>query len=399
MTFRQLPFIMLCGKKGRSAVLMSLSLFLAFSLLCGSLILHSLRHGLRNLELRLGADIIVIPYEARTKQSIESILLRGNRTYFYMDRQYLDRCAAVDGVALISPQLFLSSVSANCCSAALQIIGFDPKTDFTIQPWIRETFRGTIDDGDLLVGSAVSVPRNRSLRFYGIDCTIVGQLAETGTGLDTAVYTTVGTIKTLIAASEEKRLNTFKNVHPDSVVSSIMIKVQDGYSVDSVADYINVHFRKVVAVKTKSMTSDIASSLAGIAKVITGIIVVIWIICLMILTLVTSLMMNERKKECAVLRAVGASRTHVARLVMAESLIINGAGGIAGSGLAVMCVIPFHTLIASSSGLPFLLPNAPTVLALVLATLFASLAAGCAAAAYAAVKISRLDTGVILREG
>ena len=62
MTFSSLPFITVLGKKGRSVALFIFAAVLAFSLFGGALILTSLRNGLYSLELRLGADIVVVPY-------------------------------------------------------------------------------------------------------------------------------------------------------------------------------------------------------------------------------------------------------------------------------------------------------------------------------------------------
>ena len=98
---------------------------------------------------------------------------------------------------------YLASASAGCCSIPVQIIGFEPETDFLIQPWISRSYSGTVGDGDVIVGSDISVPLNHQLRFYDTDCNVVAQLDRTGTGLDTAVYANMNTIKQMMKSTKK----------------------------------------------------------------------------------------------------------------------------------------------------------------------------------------------------
>ena len=131
---RQLARRNLSRRPVRTAALILLAAFLSFSVFAGSMIVLSLQNGLESYESRLGADIVVVPYEARSHGTLESILLQGIPGYFYMDETYLDQVRAISGVESASPQFYLASASAGCCSVAVQIIGFDPDTDFSIQP-------------------------------------------------------------------------------------------------------------------------------------------------------------------------------------------------------------------------------------------------------------------------
>ena len=61
-------------RPGRSAALIIIAAVLAFSIFAGSVIVGALRNGFSSLEDRLGADIMVVPYEATTKKSFENIV-------------------------------------------------------------------------------------------------------------------------------------------------------------------------------------------------------------------------------------------------------------------------------------------------------------------------------------
>ena len=64
---------------------------------------------------------------------------------------------------------------------------------------------------------------------------------KTETELDSALYVDIDTMKELIRAHNEKNPNQEKTIDPDSVVSSVLIKVADGYDIDDVVADINLH--------------------------------------------------------------------------------------------------------------------------------------------------------------
>ena len=399
MKFSILPFLNIMGKKGRSSTLFVFSALLSFSLFGGALMLSSLRNGLKSLERRLGADIIVVPYEARTKVSADTILAQGNRTYFYMPKSTLDKVLAVEGVEKVSPQVYMCTMNAGCCSVSLQLVGFDPRTDFTIQPWVRQTFSGTLQTGEILIGSKVNLSASGKLKFFDQLWTIAAQLDETGTGLDNAVFANMETIALMAKAAEKIGWPLADKKYSDKMISTIMVKSKDGYDIDDVASLIQRKVRKTQAVKAKSMTSAIADSLASFSMIIAVLSALVWLLCLIILIVVSILITGERKKEFAVLRVMGASKKKVSRLVMAESLLLNAAGGACGTALASLCIFPFHSLIKNAIGLPFLLPEAPVIIALALGTLAASVFVGLIASSFSAMSISKVDAGAIIRDG
>jgi len=384
-------------KPGRTAALLLLSAFLCFAALGGSLFISGLKSGLNSLETRLGADIMVVPYEAASKSKLSDIVLQGNPGYFYMDRAVLDKLSSMEGIGAISPQFFLATASASCCSAAVQIIGFDPETDFTIQPWAKSTWQGSLGYMEVLVGNELNAFPGDTLTFYGSDVTVAARLDRTGTYLDTAVYANQETIQTLIAEALEKKVYDFGDIDPYGVISCVMINVADGYVVEEVLNDINVHVRKVEAVQTSAFLSDISAKMTGIAGVITWLMAAIWILAILILVITFMMISNERKKEYAVLRALGASRKKLVGIIMKESLLVSCAGSVIGAVIAVCAALILRTTIEGSLGLPFLLPGVLSMAAICAASIAASILAGSISAAVSAFRISGIDTAYILR--
>ena len=222
---------------------------------------------------------------------------------------------------------------------------------------VRRSYGGQLGDLDIVVGSDLNAFVGDHLSFYGVDCRVAAKLDKTGTSYDTAVFTNENTIKTLINSSVERGMNDFK-VDPDSVVSCILINVDDEHTVEEVLNDINIHVRKVKAVQTKDMITGISDSLKGVSKMIGGLVAAVWVLGLIILLLAFTMSVNERKKEFAVLRVVGASQRKLSSIVLSEAVMTCLSGSFAGTVLGLIIIIPFNKFIEELLGLPFLLPAA-----------------------------------------
>ena len=400
MNIRTLPLRNLLRRPGRTAALVALTALLALSVFGGSIVVMSLRQGLNSLESRLGADIIVVPSSAQSKVSFQNMLLQGTTGAFYMDAENLERVREVEGVEVAAPQVFLASLKADCCSVKIQVIGFDPETDFFVRPWIEQSYSMDLDDLDVMVGCKVEAGIGETIRIYDERCKVVGRLAATGTGLDTAVYCNMSTMKILLKAAEAKGVSHKVTSDPDDdVLSAIYVKVREGYDISQVNSKIQGHTRKCSAVRTKSMLTDVSDSLAGISNTITMLVVAIWVLALVILLIAFAMIAGERKREFAVLRLLGTSRSMLSGLVLKESALCSLAGGVLGVLSASMIVFPFTTLIETKLSLPYLRPVISTVLLLALGSLAATVIIGAAASIWASFRLSRVDPGIALREG
>ena len=397
-SIHSLPFVNLIKKPARSIALLILSAFLAVSAFGGSLAVMSLRNGIDSLESRLGADIIVVPYEAATQGSYESVILQGNPGAFYMSNSVLGEIEEeIEGIEKLSAQYFLVSAKAGCCSVRVQIIGFDPETDFSVTPWIERSYGKELSDGDVIVGAMVEVSTGDDIKLFDQKVNVVGQLERTGTELDTAIYCNVNTVKQLMQAAQVKQLVDYNGSDPDKVISSVLIKVRGDYDIDDVTSDINLHVRGIKAIRAKSMISSVSDSLSGVSSAISVLIAVIWVLSLIIMAISFSMINNERKKEFAVLRVLGASRGMLSKIVFKEALMLTFAGGVCGILLTLLIGVLFSDSLTSSIGVPFLLPSVGTMAVIGVVTVAATMLAGALTAAISARKVSKQDTGVILR--
>lgn len=394
---RCLPLLNLKGRPFRTSGLILLVTLLAFVLFGGSVLIVSLQRGLDSVEARFGADLIAVP--TGYNSGMESILLKGEPGYFYMDRSYVEKLSQIEGVEQVSAQFYLTSTGAECCSTPVQLIGFDPATDFSIQPWIQESYSGSLTEGALLVGSDIHMADGERLSFFGREYSVAAQLDKTGTGLDSAVYANMDTLRNLMEASVEKGFHFLEGSDPDTVVSSVLIKTAAGYSAETVAHNIRLTLDGVQLVETQSMISGIADSLNGISNLLYLFVGAFVALSLAMLLIVFSVTANERKKEFAIIRVLGATRKRLSALLLKEALLVSASGGLLGILVAALVVFPFSVAISQRFGLPYLMPNAAQIIKILLVSLAVTFAAGPLSAALATWRISRLDTSVTLREG
>ena len=399
MNLKKLPLRNLARRPGRTTALILLSAFLAFSVFAGSLVISSLRSGLHNMEARLGADVIAVPYQAKMSMNLKKTMIQDAVGEYYMPRSKVDDIRQIEGVEAVSEQTYLSTMKASCCAAPIQIIGFNPETDFTVQPWIVQRYSKALEPCDIVVGNSVNLAVGSTIRFFDVPCRVVARLDATGTSMDTAAYTSEESILILMDAAREKKAKVLNGYEPQDVVSAVFVKVKDGYDPQRVSGLINAKVRRVNAASARSMISSVSDSLNGIQSAVAVLVAAIWVLAFIIMVVAFAMMINERRREFAVLRVIGTSRGMLSRMILSESALVSLFGALAGIALAALIVYPFSGLIESRLNLPFLMPGIGLAALLAACTLALSVLVGAVASARTAWRLSRVDAGITLREG
>ena len=147
------------------------------------------------------------------------------------------------------------------------------------------------------------------------------------------------------------------------------------------------------------MLTEVSDSLGGVSRTVAVLIAAVWILALVILFIAFAMMVNERRRELAVYRLVGMSRSMLSGMILKETALCSLAGAVCGVLLGALAVFPFTTLIETSLKLPYLAPGAGMVAAYAALAIAVTVAAGCAASLHTASKLSRVDPGSTLREG
>ena len=396
ISWNRLPLRSLTAFPGRTWSLIALTAILSFLLFGGSIFLKSLETGFSTLEDRLGADVIVVPEDAEDK--LQKVVLEGVPNYFYMDKKVLDEVEKFPEVEKASAQYFLCSAKAGCCSMPVQIIGYDPDTDFSVTPWIRESTKKELGLFDIVVGANINADAGGQIKFYGNTCQVIAKLSATGSQLDNAVYATNDTILALTRSSVEKGINYLAQNSPEDEISAVQIQVSEGQDPESVAGKIVSAIKGTAAVQTSTMLSGLSDSLSGGRKTIHLILLMVWVLSAVILFIAETLLIRTRTAEFAYIRTIGASRRMLSGMILAEALLCGLAGSLIGCLTAAVILKSFKAAIEAAAGMPYLSPGLKyTVLAALLSAVITLLSGG-AAAFLAAFHTSRADTGTLLRK-
>ena len=386
------------ARPGRSALLIIIVAFLAASVFGGSTFIGSVIEGIFNYQVRLGADMVVIPEEVDERGSYEGILLQGIPDTFYMDASVLEKIREIEGVEQASAQFFLASAAASCCDSPVQIIGFDPKTDFSIQPWIYKEYNSDIANGDVVVGNNITYNSDNKIRLYNMTLNVVAQMDKTGTGLDDAVYANMNTIRNLMDNATALGFDTFKDVDTDHVISAVMIRKKLGYETSVLAGDIRFGTEGVSVVTPQAMMTGITEGLRKISGVIEISGIIIWVLSMIILIAMFSLIAGERKREFAILRIMGASKGIVEGTLRFEALFISLIGSAAGIAAFAIVYFPFFETIKNKLALPAINPDIIGILLIMLATVVLEVVICQFTWTICVIRIARKDIGLLSKE-
>ena len=397
MNLGQLAWRNIKGNAFRSWVVFLCAMVVAGFSLSAVMIIRGAEDSLRLALNRLGADIIVVPEGTETK--VETALLMGKPVKVWMPQENLDKIARIPGVAVASPQLYLSSLSnAACCSVAeMFMVAFDPKTDFTIEPWLKQKLGHELRLGEVVGGSNVFTPEGEeNIKLYGYFITLKGNLTPTGTGLDQTMFLTFETAQDVARISKTRAERPLEI--PANSISAAMVKVQPGMDARAVALDIMQKVPGVTPIESPNMFQAFRQQITGLLRGMLLILSITLALSLVLISLIFSMAANERRRELGVLRALGATRGFVFQSILAEAVMLAVDGGAVGIALACLATFLFRDLLVRSLGIPFLLPSLPSLVALIGGGLVLALSGVTLAALIPAFRISRQDPALAMRE-
>jgi putative ABC transport system permease protein len=354
---------------------------------------ESLQKGLE----RLGADILVVPYGAQT--DIETALLMGKPSHIWMPQAYLDEIASIDGVAAISSQIYLQSLfQASCCSVSETfLVVYDPKTDFTVTPWLRKNLGRELATGEVVGGAYIFSPDNDgTIKLYGTNLKLVGNLEPTGTGMDQTIFFTVDTAQEIAEASLTEAVSPL--LIPQGEISSILVKLKPGIDAHTVMAPIYLNISDVVPIPSPQLFGTFRDQMLGLLGGVLVFISLAWILSAVLIGLIFSMSANERQRQMAVLRAIGATRWYVLKSLLAEGSLLAAASATAGSIIGILGIFIFQSYFAGTLKMPFIFPSVTSLLGLYLLILVVSSITIAIATVYPAVRISQMEPAMGMRE-
>ncbi len=383
-------------KTFRSFSLIILITLFSFTLITGSILSISLSKGVASLSDRLGADVMVVPagYDAH----IDSILLSGEPSNFYLPADAMEKVKTIEGIDKMTSQTYLATLSASCCSYPVQIVGIDYDTDFLIKPWLEESLKTELGYGEVIVGNRVTGVAGDEVKFFGKPFKIKTRLEQTGMAFDATVFMTKETIKDLAVDAERKMKHPLSE--DGSLISTIMIKLKPGYQSEEVAKEITNKYAddNIFGLFSKKFVNKVSANLVLISGYIKIIIAIVWILAIIVIALLFAMTLSERKKEMATLRVLGAAKGQLVKLVLLEAGMISFYGSVIGAGLSVLGVTLIGPKMSKALSIPFLLPSFGEVAVIAIICFMVSFLTGPLSSLRSALKFTRTDVYQNMRE-
>ncbi|MGN0728378.1 ABC transporter permease [Treponema sp.] len=391
-------------KINRTFSMLLLTSLCAASVFACAVLSFGLKNGISTVQKRLGADLMIVPEGA--EQKMQSVLISGEPNYFYMEKEIAEKISQIEGVEKVTSRFYLTSVSEDCCDFPVQIVGFEPETDFVISPWIEESFppdskkitEEFYKEGCVVTGTNVLTQKD-GVRFFGKTHPVSGRLSKSGAGIDNAVFVSMNTLKEIYDDAKGRGFGFISDGEAGSKVSAVFVRLSEGAKADSTSVKITSRIPNVSVVKRDAVFSEISSSLDSVFFILKILAASVTLFTVISLAIIFPLAVSSRTAEFSILRILGAAHKKCAKILLCEALFISVAGGLSGIALACLLVFPFCTAIDSALSVPLVFPP-PAILFLTgCAVILAVILAVLLSALKSIIAVSKLEPYSAMKQG
>jgi putative ABC transport system permease protein len=388
----------LLGNLYRNGAILVCAVLVAGLSLSATLVVQGAQSGMRRNLSRMGADLIVIPWGTMSVD-LDTAHLAGMITERWMPKTYMDRIMGVQGVEVVSPQLYLATMEDSPYSSLpeLYLVAYDSATDFVIKPWLEHDPIGTLRLGEAVGGSAVSDPdEDGKIQIYGYPIRLIRTMEETGTDADQSLFVSFDTAQAIVGEVQSQPRPAFE-IAPESI-STAMVKVRLGSDPHEVAVNMLEQVPGVVPIESTGFFQTQRAQIVGLLRTVLILAGLTWCLATLFMGLVFSLAANERSREIATLRALGATRPVILKTLLLEGATLAVTGGATGIGLAVLIAGLFGAQIAGATGIHIALPGPLALAGWAIAGLALAVGSVVLAAWLPASRLSQQEPALAMRE-
>lgn len=397
MQMLRLAFKNIGGSGFRNIAIFLCVMGIAGFLLSTTLIIQGFQHSLESGINRLGADIIVVP--SGTENRVESALLMGKPTSVWMPEDNLKKIEAIPGVEKVSAQIYLASLyGASCCAVSeMFMVVYDPKTDFTISPWLQRNLQRELRTGEVIGGSYIFVPPGeKGIKLFGYLTNLRGNLEATGTGIDQTLFMPLETAQEMAKSSLTTAIMPLEI--PADSISAIMVKTKPEVDPHDVAVSIMQSTTGMFPIESPDLFKTYRNQMNSLLWVFFGLTIVIWVLAGIMIGVNFSMSANARRREMAILRSVGAMPGFVFRLLLTEASLLAAGGAILGITLASSFLVIFQDMITALLKLPFLFPSVLSFVGMFFGGIALAIFVVALSALFPAIRVSRQELAMAMRE-
>lgn len=382
-------------RKARSLLLIAAVAIGSGVVFTGATLMRSIDDSMTVGFTRLGADMMVVPEGALT--NITAALLTVEPTDLVLEADVLAK-ARLASVARAAPQKIARVEHSGIGShhELVDLIGIDLVHDFTIQPWLREKLGREFRPGDVILGAGRDAPLGSQLLIFGKPHVVYGKLGRTGVGThERGIFMSFETLESLAGSMPQRPA-----VLAPGKVTGFLVELAPGATTLQARFAILSAVKGVKVVTGESSLSGIRQGLAALLKGILALMVLMFASMAVMVSVLFSAIVTERRTELGMLKAIGARRLQIVGMMVVEAVIATGVGGVLGVTLGVLVMRLYERSLVyylDNIGVPFVWLDLPRTVAFAVAAIGLAAAIGALGALYPAWRASRRDAYDLVR--
>jgi putative ABC transport system permease protein len=364
----------------------------------GAILMQSIQRSMEAGFTRLGADLMVVPEGALTNITASLLVVEPSELVLDADALAKARIASLGRVAAQKiVRVEHSGIGSHHESADL--IGFEPAQDFTVQPWLSEKLNRPMRPGDVILGAARDGVLGSELLIFGKPHIIYGRLGRTGVGThERGVFMSFATLDVLSNAISGHGAKPA--VLAPGKVTGFLAELAPGATPLQARFAILSNVKGVKVVSGDTTLSGIRQGLAALLDGMLALVVLMFAGTALMVSVLFSAIVTERRDELGLLKAIGARRAQVLGVLVIEAVLATGLGGLLGVVLGLLAMRLFERSLVyylENVGLPFLWVDLPRTIAFAAGAIVLASAIGVAGVLYPAWAASRRDAYDLVR--
>jgi len=386
-------------RKARTLLLLAAVAVCSGAIFTGAVLMRSIETSMAVGFTRLGADMLVIA--SGTLTNITAALLTAEPTDLTLDTSVLPRLERLKGVRKAAPQLIFRTDASGYGRGGelIDLIAFDPDRDITVQPWLEQHLDRPLRPGDVIMGGRREEPIGSELLLFGRPLTVYGKLGKTAVGThERGLFITFATLDELRDVMRQV-CGTKAPLEPDKL-SGVLLELAPGATTQQVRFAALANFPGIKIVSGESMLTSIRQGLAALLNGVLGLMVIMFVSTALMVSVLFSAIITERRRELGLLKAIGARRGQIIGVLLIEAALATTLGGLMGCVLGVLLMrIYEHSLVyyLDRMGIPFVWLNTATTGLIALACIVLASLIGVAGALYPAWRASRQESYDLIR--
>ena len=382
-------------RKARSLLLIAAVAIGSAVVFTGATLMQSIDRSMSVGFTRMGADLMVVPEGALT--NITAVLLVVEPTDLVLEGDAFAK-AGLTSVGRVAAQKIVRVEHSGIGSHhdSVDLIGFDPARDFTIQPWLADKLNRPLQPGDVLLGAGRDAPLGSQLLIFGKPHVVYGT-HERGVFM---AFATLEALAGVIRGPMSGGSGAPPAVLAPGKVSGFLVELAPGATALQARFAILSSLKGVKVVAGDTTMSGIRQGLAALLDGILALMALMFVSTALMVSVLFSAIVTERRGELGLLKAIGARRSQVIGMMVTEAVLATGVGGLLGVVLGVLMLRLFERSLVyylEKVGVPFLWVDTPRTVAFAAGAIVLASIIGALGVLTPAWRASRRDTYDLVR--